>query len=136
MPGLFERIDYGDLAELVQQLRMVGWRAYLGPAKLGVHVPWFEDLEDFPAYIAELRLLAETGVAERADEARLILEEIEKLYEALKAGPRKPSADEVIARYVGGEIGDRTARYVMGWDVWQLHDECRKRNLPPWQDVE
>lgn len=132
----FEKIDYDDLADVVQQLRMVGFRAYLGPAKLGIHVPWFEDLHDFPPYIAELRLLTQACVAERAAEAAVILGEVERLFEALKSGPRRPEADEVVARYVGGEIGDRTARYVMGWDAWQLIDECLKRGLPPYQDID
>jgi hypothetical protein len=136
MPEPFETIDYGDLADVVQQLRMIGFRAYLGPAKLGIHVPWFEDLHEFPSYIAELRLLAETCVGERAQEAAAILAEVERVHEALKAGPRRPEADEVVARFVGGEIGDRTAQYVMGWDAWQLIDECRKRGLPPFQDID
>ena len=136
MSEAFEPIDYRDLADLVQRLRMIGWRAGLGPARLGIHVPWFEDLDEFPSSIAELRLICETAVGERAEEAAIILAEMERVHAALAEGPRRPSADEIVARYVGGEIGERTAQYVMGWDARQLIDECRIRRLPPMQMID
>jgi hypothetical protein len=132
---LYHPIDYRDLADVVQRLRMIGWRASLGPAKVGVHVPWFEDLHEFPAYVAALDALAMLP-GERGDEARMLAAETRRIHEALVAGPKRPTADDVIARFVGGEIGDRTVRYVMDWDAFQVAEECVKRGLPPWQDVD
>ncbi|MFC4171637.1 hypothetical protein ACFOYU_06150 [Microvirga sp. GCM10011540] len=45
--------------------------------------------------------------------------------------PRQPSDDELVRRYVAGEIGDRTVKWVTGWDHWQLIDACLERGLPP-----
>jgi len=44
-----------------------------------------------------------------------------------------PSVDELLARYVGGEIGDRTVMWVMDWDHHDLFAACVERNLPPIQ---
>lgn len=129
----FEPIDYRDLADVVQRLRMIGMRAYLGPMKLRVHVPWFEDLHEFPSYIEAMEKVVLETDGDRKTEAVYMLEETKLVYQALQDGPRKPSADEVVARYVSSEIGDRTARYIMDWDSWQLIEECQKRNLPPMQ---
>jgi hypothetical protein len=117
---------------------MVGSRASLGPAKLSVtehRWPWFEDVDEFDGYLAALRNRAEADDPEVREECGILVAEAERVFNALRSGLPKPGPDDVVARYVGGEIGDRTAQYVMGWDVWQLHEECAKRNLPPMQMV-
>ncbi|MHA6643645.1 hypothetical protein [Mesorhizobium sp. A623] len=138
MADEFEPIDYTDLVDVVQRLRMIGWRASGGLAKLSVGKhpwPWWENLNDFGPYIQALKDLAETTDGERRQECLYLAAETERVHAALLAKPKKPDADDVIARFVGGEIGDRTAMYVMGWDHWQLREECAKRDLPPMQMV-
>lgn len=110
--------------------------ACLGSAKVANHVPWFEDLDDFPPYVGELRMLCASGDTGRADEARILLNEMERLNAAILAGPRRLSLEEVVACYVGGEIGDRTAKFVMGWGYRRLIEECRNRDLPPVQMID
>jgi hypothetical protein len=138
MTDEFDPIDYGDLVAVVQRLREIGWRAALGPAKLPVEKhrwPRHEDIGAFDPYLEALRNRAECGDSEVRQECAILIAEAERVFAALRSDLPKPDPDDVIARYVGGEIGDRTAQYVMGWDVWQLHEECSKRNLPPMQMV-
>jgi hypothetical protein len=97
--------------------------------------PWFEDVDEFDGYLSALRNRAECDDAEVRKECEILVAAAERVFAALRSDLRKPDPDEVIARLVGGEIGDRTAQYVMGWDVWQLHEECAKRRLPPMQMV-
>ena len=97
--------------------------------------PWFEDADEFDGYLAALRNRAEADDPEVQSECGILIAEAERVFDALRSGLPKPDPDDVIARFVGGEIGDRTAQYVMGWDVWKLHEECAKRNLPPMQMV-
>lgn len=131
----FDPIDYGDLVAVVQRLRMIGWRASLGPAKIKEQWPWFEDVDDFDRYLGALLLRSEFCDPNLREECEILIAEAERVFAALRSDLPKPDSNDVIARYVGGEIGDRTAQYVTGWDVWQLHEECAKRNLPPMQMV-
>jgi hypothetical protein len=138
MADEFDPIDYGDLVAVVQPLREIGWRGSLGPAKMSVtkhRWPWFEDVDEFDGYLAALRDRAESNDAEVQEECAILIAEAERVFTALRSNLPRPDPDDVIARFVGGEIGDRTAQYVMNWDVWQLHEECAKRNLPPMQMV-
>ena len=125
-----------DLADCVQLLRTLSWSVALSlqpPLPPRQAFIWFEDLDAFAPLIAELRERA--GAAECAGQCAMLgafVRLYHILHEALAAGPRKPGEDEVVRRYVRGEIGDRTARYVMGWESHQdLIDACLRRNLPP-----
>jgi hypothetical protein len=138
MAAEFDPIDYGDLVAVVQRLREIGWRAALGPAKLLVEKhrwPRHEDIDAFDPYLEALRNCAECDDSAVREECTILIAEAERVFTALRSDLPKPDPDDVIARFVGGEIGDRTAQYVMNWDVWQLHDECAKRSLPPMQMV-
>ncbi|WP_327211304.1 hypothetical protein [Rhizobium leguminosarum] len=41
----------------------------------------------------------------------------------------------MIARFVGGEIGDGIVQYVMNWNAFQVAGDCVKRGLPPRREV-
>ena len=60
-------------------------------------------------------------------------DQYERVHAALVAGPRVPGEEEIVLRYVAGEIGDRTARYVLRCGPWELIDACQKYDLPPLQ---
>lgn len=129
--------DLSDLADCVQLLRTLAWAATLSidpPLPPKRAFVWFEDLHEFPETID---LLVQCGVEASTPEARALCSAFARLYRAvhgaLTAGPRRPSADEVVQRYASGQIGDRTARYLMGWDAFELIEECQKRGLPPIQ---
>ena len=49
-------------------------------------------------------------------------------------GSGQPGAfDELVRRYVRGEIGGRTVLWARNWDHWDLIDACLARGLPPLQ---
>lgn len=129
--------DLTDLADTVQLLRTLAWSARLG-MKPGLPTErafiWHENLHEFGPTID---LLRQRAAAADAPEDRAMCETLARLYaavrDALAAGPVRPSDDELVWRYVSGEIGDRTAQYVAGWDSYQLIEECQRRGLPPLQ---
>lgn len=129
--------DLTDLADTVQLLRTLGWSASLGlkPALPTARAfVWFESLTEFQPTIEMLRRRAADATT---PEDRAMCEMLARLYsavhDALAAGLRRPTDDELVWRYVTGEIGDRTAQYAAGWDSHQLIAECLRRGLPPLQ---
>jgi hypothetical protein len=123
-----------DLADCVQLLRMLNWSVALSRLKLENAFIWHEDLDAFGLVIEKLRAV---GRSHEDPETRSFAMAAARLYaavhDALAAGPRQPSEAEVVRRYVAGEIGDRTARYVLGVDAWGLLDVCQRHGLPPIQ---
>lgn len=121
--------DMSDLADVVQRNRMAMWS---GIGLHGYEHPWHEDLEDYPSVISTLeRMLKLETDDKRRVQVEHVLGEYRAVYEALLAKPRKPSLDELLDRYLRGELGDRTVRYVMGWDSpWTLIETLQSRGLP------
>lgn len=121
--------DMSDLADVVQRNRMAMWS---GIGLKGFEHPWHEDLEDYPVVISMLkRLLAEAADTRTIQQMEHVLGEYQAVYAALLEGPRKPPLEDLLDRYLKGELGDRTVRYVMGWDSpWTLMEELQKRKLP------
>lgn len=129
--------DLTDLADAVQLLRTLAWSACLG---LKPVIPtarafvWFENLPEFQPTIELLRQrAAEATTPEDRSMSEMLARLYSAVHDALAAGPRRPADDELVWRYVTGEIGDRTAQYVAGWDSHQLIAECLRRGLPPLQ---
>ena len=129
--------DLTDLADTVQLLRTLAWSASLGlkpPLPTARAFVWFESLHEFQPTID---LLCQRAAEATTPEDRATCETLARLYsavhDALTAGPRRPTDDELVWRYVTGEIGDRTAQYLAGWDSRQLIEECLLRGLPPLQ---
>lgn len=116
-----------DLADLVQAMRMLMWRcAFLARDDeedwLTVASADWEHPETLRAAAVRLR-------ASRPD----LADEWAFLADAFAAGPRVPTDDDLVRRYVNAEIGDRTVKWITGWDHWRLMDECLARGLPPMQ---
>jgi hypothetical protein len=127
--------DLGDLADCIQLLRSLNWSSALSFKTLGTSMfLWHEDLDKFSPVIEQLGELSRTGTE---PEKRALAAALARLYgrvhDALAAGPRCPDEAEIVRRYVAGEIGDRTAQYTLGVDVWGLHEACRRHGLPPIQ---
>jgi hypothetical protein len=120
-----------DLADLVQQLRMLIWRTgaplrdMLGKEgwRQLAEVEW-RDPHTLAAVGKHLHVRSPDLAAEWSFLAGAF---------AASPSPRMPDDDELLRRYVKGEIGDRTLRWVRNWDHWQLIDECLARGLPPMQ---
>lgn len=130
-------LDLADLADCVQLLRTLAWSAGLGlrpPLPTDRAFLWFEDLDAFQPTID---LLTQRAAEAATPEDRAMCEMFARLYgvvrDSLLAEPRRPPDDELVWRYVAGEIGDRTAQYVAGWSSHQLIEECLRRGLPPLQ---
>lgn len=95
-----------DLADLVQSMRKLMWKsAFLAR----------DDEEGWLAVAsvewkrpATLRAAADRMRPSRPD----LASEWEFLADALTAGPRVPTEDDLVRRYVRGEIGDRTVRWI------------------------
>jgi len=126
--------DLGDLADCVQLLRVLNWSAALSFGAGGQAFLWHEDLDAFAAVIERLRDIGRAGDDAEKRELAMSLSRLYGLvHDALVAGPRRPSEAEIIRRYVAGEIGDRTAQYVLGIDSWGLIGACQRHGLPPIQ---
>ena len=126
--------DLGDLAGCVQLLRMLNWNAALSLETGSELFVWHKNPDEFEHAIEQLRRI---GMGDEDATRRTLAMSLARLYvvvrDALAAGPRRPSEEEVVRRYVAGEIGDRTARYVLGVDAWGLIDACHRHGLPPIQ---
>lgn len=121
--------DMTDLANVVQRNRMAMWS---GIGLRGYEHPWHEDLEDYPSVVSTLkRMLTLETDNKRRSQVEHVLGEYRAVYAALLAKPRVPPLDELLDRYLKGEIGDRTVRYVMGWgSPWTLIETLQARGLP------
>lgn len=82
------------------------------------------DVEGIARLVEELRTLAEPLAQELADD-------YERLAAELRTNPRQPSEQELVTRYAHGEIGDRTVRYILDIDSFELVTLCIKHGVPP-----
>lgn len=124
---MVDKYDLSDLADCVQMLRVLGWST--PGMKVEGAMIWYENLHEFGPVIAQLDAIEGEDATAAAALARLY----RRVHAALMNDPRRPSEEDVVRRYVRGEIGDRTARYVLGIDAWGLISVCRKYGLPPIQ---
>lgn len=120
--------------QIHQLLRMLNWNAALSLKTGSELFVWHENPSEFEHAIEQLRRI---GMGDEDSEKRTLAMSLARLYvivrDALAAGPHRPSEEEVVRRYVAGEIGDRTARYVLGIDAWELIEACQRYGLPPMQ---
>lgn len=109
--------DTTDPANVAQRSRTVMW-ALLGVKDLDtMKLPWFHEPDSYPAAIEHLRDIRDRQTDERATKAvHHAIAEYSAVHEALLKDPRKPLLDELLQRYLDGELGDRTVRYIMDWD--------------------
>jgi hypothetical protein len=123
-----------DLANLVQALRMLMWRSS-GRLHDAVGEKAWRLLADLdwqrPSSLLLVAERLQPSAPELAEEWASLADEL-----VVVPRPRMPDDEELLRRYVRGEIGDRTVRWLKGWDAFQLIDECRKRGLPPCQVTE
>ncbi|PZQ14293.1 MAG: hypothetical protein DI565_12800 [Ancylobacter novellus] len=123
----FER----DMVHVVDDLRALNWQSAFAlgkghPLKRSPHFwPWHEDIHHVEGWASDLRSAGDPALTE-------IARRYDHVAAELRAGPRIPSTDEVVARYAAGEVGDRTARYVLGMEVGEFYEAVAARGLPPW----
>lgn len=126
-----DEYDMTDLADIVQRGRGAMWRLphHALPWQL---YPWHEHPETYPVAIAHLEgVLAGWPKEDERERIVFVIDEYTAIHAALLAGPRTPPLDELLDRYLKGELGDRTIRYVMGWaSHWDLIEALQERNLP------
>lgn len=137
----FPPIDYTDLCDVVQRLRLICWTASLNSMRRKPRVDgWLsvENLDSFPPYIEALNAqVREFEDGKEREIARQLLTETEKIYAALQIGGiRTPRIDEVLKRYINGDIGENTAKIVLDLDSRQLRDALQAHGLPIMQDVD
>lgn len=131
-----------DVADLVQEMRGLLWQVPHGHKDLYrevllrpmVNIDWRrpESLRDMARALDAAGPRLSPEERERADACA---EGFRQLAAAFDGGPPMPSEDDLIARYVGGEIGDRTVMLVLDWDPWRLFEACAARELPPIQMI-
>lgn len=127
--------DFADVVQVLRILRRTAMSTLEPPLPAAKAFFWFENLSEFDAMIDMLGVWSTLSVtadaAELADTlARLYL----VLSDALTADPRRPSDDEIVWRYVCGQIAETTACQVAGWSSTQLVEECLWRGLPSSSD--
>lgn len=136
---IFPPIDYTDICDVVQRIRMICWTASMNsmgksPAVQG----WLshDELDSFLPFIEALNAqLREFEDGKAKEVARRLITETERVYAALQIGGiRTPPVDEVLKRYVSGDIGENTAKIVLDLDSWQLRDALQTHGLPTMQD--
>lgn len=137
----FPPIDYTDICDVVQRLRMICWTASLNYMRKSPGISgwlYHDDLSSFPPYIEALNAqVREFEDGKAKDVARRLVTEVEKIYAALQIkGIRTPPVDEVLKRYISGDIGDRTAKIVLDLDAYQLIDALQEHGLPLMQDAD
>gem|GEM_PF-6777361 len=92
----------------------------------------------FPPYIEALNAqVREFEEGKEREIARHLVTETEKIYAALRIGGiRTPPVDEILKRYIAGDIGENTAKIVLDLDSRQLRDALQSHGLPTMQDSE
>ena len=137
----FPPIDYTDLCEVVQRLRLICWTAAMNSMgkTLAVQGWLFHDnLDSFLPFIEALNAQVREFEDGKAKEvARRLITETEKIYAALQIGGiRTPPMDEVLKRYIAGDIGENTAKIVLDLDSYELIQALQEHGLPIMQDVD
>jgi len=120
-----------DLADLIQELRMLMWGSSKALYTALGKPAWrllYDVSDENPG---TLRAVADALRPTRPDLADQ-WDFLAAIFENRTAIP-VPSVDELLARYVSGEIGDRTVMWVMDWDHRDLYAACAERDLPPIQ---
>lgn len=137
----FSPIDYSDICDVVQRIRMICWVATMNSIRKSPGISrwlYHDDLSSFPPFIEALNdQVREFENGKAKDVARKLITETEKVYAALQfGGIRTPPVDEVLKRYIRGDIGDRTAKIVLDLDAYQLIDALQLHGLPIMQDAD
>jgi hypothetical protein len=120
-----------DLADLIQSLRMLMWRTSRPLRDAVQREAWrllYEMSDKDPGTlrkIADALQPTEPELAAEWDFLAMVFED--------RAAIPVPPVDELLRRYVRGEIGDRTVMWVMDWDHRDLYAACAERDLPPIQ---
>lgn len=120
----FPRIDYTDICAIVQRIREICWTATFNRPR-GQLPRWLShhDLDSFQPFLDDLHLSMQNLTDEsRKTVVAALIRETEMVLAALKQGAWKsPSVDEVLKRYVKGDIGERTAQEVLDLDIREFH---------------
>ncbi len=137
----FPPIDYTDLCDVVQRLRLICWTASLNSMRRKPRVDgWLsvDNLVSFPPYIEALNAqVREFEDGKEREIARQLLTETEKIYAALQIGGIRTSRiDEVLKRYIAGEIGENTAKIVLDLDSYELIQALQEHGLRIMQDAD
>ncbi|MFC3693246.1 hypothetical protein [Chenggangzhangella methanolivorans] len=120
-----------DMLHVIDDLRELNWESSFAlpkghALKRSPHYwPWHEDLHHVDGWAADLRSAGDPALEDLARRYDHVAAE-------LRAAPRVPPVDEVVARYAAGEVGDRTARYALGMELGEFFDAVTARGLPPW----
>jgi len=120
-----------DLADLIQELRILMWGsskalyAALGKPAWRLLYDVSDEKPETLCAVADALRPTRPDLAGQWDFLATVFED--------RTAIPVPSVDELLARYVGGEIGDRTVMWVMDWDHHDLFAACVERNLPPIQ---
>lgn len=136
----FPPIDYTDLCDVVQRLRLICWTASLNSMRRKPRVEgWLsvDNLDSFPPYIEALNAqVREFEKGKEREIARHLVTETEKIYAALRIGGiHTPPIDEVLKRYISGSIGENTAKIVLDLDSYELVLALQEHGLPIMQDA-
>lgn len=137
---IFPPIDYTDICDVVQRIRMLNWAATLNSMKMTPAIKgWLshDELDSFLPFIEALNAQVREFEDGKAKEvARRLITETERVYAALQIGGiRTPPVDEVLKRYVSGIIGEATAKIVLDLDSRQLRDALQTHGLPTMQET-
>ncbi|KAB2678069.1 hypothetical protein [Brucella tritici] len=136
---IFPPIDYTDICDVVQRIRMLNWAATLNSVRQTPAIKgWLshDELDSFLPFIEALNKQVREFEDDKAKEvARRLITETERVYAALQIGGiRTPPVDEVLKRYIAGDIGENTAKIVLDLDSRQLRDALQTHGLPTMQD--
>lgn len=120
--------DAPDLADVVRDLRLVGATAVLvldPPLSLDTAFVRFDDPAGFEKARHELAQTAQVAADPRVRARAIALAgRYIAAQRALDQQPKIPSDDEIVWRFVSGEIDAATACCVTGWGERELADVC------------
>lgn len=124
-----------DLVEIVQRLMTVRMELSLGPLKVRkdriAAIDW-RRVGTISEFAAEL-LQQSRGVGQcpvKAAEMKRVAASLRDISRDLRSVPQSYDEDDLVARYVSGEIELITVLEITGWDWDRLAMECDNRKLP------
>jgi len=124
-----------DLVDVVQRLMTARMELKLGPLKVRqdrlASMDW-RRVGTISEFAAEL-FQQSRDFRQRPDnvaEMKRIAASLREIANDLRKAPRCPSEDDLVARYVSGEIELITVLAITGWDWDRLSRECKARKLP------